>query len=120
MTISGSESIIQKSHRCDSPVFLVEVVFRQAHPSRLSAYLRVVDAEGTEADAIADGTTLETHLRNEVDSNRGTIDYVAGIIAAPQRTGAFTLATWSPLAQPAVLQGGWSSPDTIVEWVARR
>jgi len=66
----------------------------EAHLDFDPTYLRVVNADGVEADEITEVTTwLDTVLQNAVDNRQGTIDYAAGVLIGEPPTGTFTLAS---------------------------
>lgn len=57
------------------------------------SYLRVVDANGNEANQIIPGTSLPTVLANTVDNTTGRIIYSAGILGGTPPSGNFVIAT---------------------------
>ena len=65
----------------------------EAHLDFDSTYLRVVNADGEEADQIAEiNTGLDSVLQNTVDNDQGTLDYAAGILVGEPPTGTCDLA----------------------------
>jgi len=66
----------------------------EAHLDFDPTYLRVVNANGVEADEITPiTTTLDTVLQNAADNSQGTIDYAAGVLTGEPPTGTITLAS---------------------------
>ena len=66
----------------------------EAHLDFDPTCLRVVNADGIEAEEITEiTTTFDTVLQNEADNSQGTIDYAAGVLTGEPSTGTITLAS---------------------------